>query len=143
MLILEDKRLLMLASGMGLSRWYSGKEYACQCRRRRFSPWVSKIPWRRKWQPTPVSCLGNPMDRGVWWSAVHGITKSQTHTHTYTHPSKKSRESWHFCSLKNYFYIFLTKCLHQAQIPSAFQVLTHLLLIAVKRQICLVFSFYK
>ena len=27
--------------------------------------------WRRKWQPTPVSCLENPMDRGAWWAAVH------------------------------------------------------------------------
>ena len=28
-----------------------------QCRRHRrcgFNPWVGKIPWRRKWQPTPV-----------------------------------------------------------------------------------------
>ena len=25
-----------------------------QCRRRRFDPWVGNIPWRRKWQPTPV-----------------------------------------------------------------------------------------
>ena len=35
----------------------SGKECACQCRRckrRGFSPWVGKIPWSRKWQPTPV-----------------------------------------------------------------------------------------
>ena len=23
-------------------------------------------------------CLGNPMDRGAWWVAVHGIAKSQT-----------------------------------------------------------------
>ena len=23
-------------------------------------------PWRRKQQPIPVSCLGNPMDRGAW-----------------------------------------------------------------------------
>ena len=23
-----------------------------QCRRHRFNPWVRKIPWRRKWQPT-------------------------------------------------------------------------------------------
>ena len=39
----------------------SGKEPACQCRRRKrrgFSPWVRKIPWRRKWQPTPVSLPG-------------------------------------------------------------------------------------
>ena len=34
-----------------------GKKSACQCRtykRPRFNPWVRKIPWRRKWQPTPV-----------------------------------------------------------------------------------------
>ena len=36
----------------------SGKESACQCRRCRFSPWVRNIPWRRKWQPTPVLLLG-------------------------------------------------------------------------------------
>ena len=29
------------------------KESACPCRRCGFSPWVRKIPWRRKWQPTP------------------------------------------------------------------------------------------
>ena len=35
----------------------SGKESACQRRRRKrcgFTSWVGKIPWRRKWQPTPV-----------------------------------------------------------------------------------------
>ena len=29
-----------------------------QCRRQGFSPWVGKIPWRRKWQPTPVFLPG-------------------------------------------------------------------------------------
>ena len=24
-----------------------------QCKRPGFDPWVGKIPWRRKWQPTP------------------------------------------------------------------------------------------
>ena len=38
------------------SQVLSGKASACQCRRYRFSPWVMKLPWRRKWQPTPV-CL--------------------------------------------------------------------------------------
>ena len=38
--------------------------------------WVEKIPWRRKWQPTPVFSLGNPMDRGAWWAAVHGVAES-------------------------------------------------------------------
>jgi len=35
------------------SPWLSGKEFACQCRRGGFNPWVGKIPWRRKWQPSP------------------------------------------------------------------------------------------
>ena len=41
----------------GNPRWVSGREPACQyrrCRRRGFDPCVRKIPWRRKWQPTPV-----------------------------------------------------------------------------------------
>ena len=38
-----------------------GKELTCQCRgykRCRFDPWVGKIPWRNKWQPTPVFLPG-------------------------------------------------------------------------------------
>ena len=31
-----------------------GKESTCQCRRCGFDCWVGKIPWRRKWLPTPV-----------------------------------------------------------------------------------------
>ena len=34
--------------------WLSGKEPACQCRRQEFDSWMGKIPWRRKWKPTPV-----------------------------------------------------------------------------------------
>ena len=41
--------------------------------------------------PLQYSCLGNPVDRGVSWATVHGVTKSliqlsdwvHTHTHTY------------------------------------------------------------
>ena len=42
---------------MGFPSGTSGTEPTCQrrrCKRRRFSPWVRKIPWRRAWQPTPV-----------------------------------------------------------------------------------------
>ena len=46
-----------------------------QCMRHRFNPWVWKIPWRRKWQATPVFLLENPMDRGGWQVTVHGVTK--------------------------------------------------------------------
>ena len=45
---------------VGLSRWLSGKGSTCQRRRCRFHPSVGKIPWRRKWQPTPVLLPGKP-----------------------------------------------------------------------------------
>ncbi|XP_060272456.1 phospholipid-transporting ATPase IK isoform X10 [Ovis aries] len=35
-----------------------GKESACQCGRDGFDPWVRKMLWRRKWQPTPVFLPG-------------------------------------------------------------------------------------
>ena len=42
----------------------------------RFHPWVEKIPWRRKWQPTPAFLPGESMERGAWWATVHGVTES-------------------------------------------------------------------
>ena len=46
------------------SQCLSGKELACQCRRPGFNPWVGKIPWRRKWQPTPVFLPGESHGHG-------------------------------------------------------------------------------
>ena len=36
--------------------------------------------WSGEGNGTPLqySCLENPMDRGAWWAAVHGVTRSQT-----------------------------------------------------------------
>ena len=47
-----------LMNYVGLARWLRGKESTCQCRRPGFDPWVRNIPWRRKWQPTPVFLPG-------------------------------------------------------------------------------------
>ena len=41
-----------------LPSWLSGKELTCQFRIYKFDPWVRKIPWRRKWKPTPVFLPG-------------------------------------------------------------------------------------
>ena len=38
----------------GLPWWLSGKESACQCRRHRCDLCIGKLPWRQKWQSTPV-----------------------------------------------------------------------------------------
>ena len=39
-------------------------------KRCRFDPWVGKMPWRRKWQPTPVFLPGElhgPEEPGGLW----------------------------------------------------------------------------
>ena len=41
------------------------KRICLECRRHQFHPWVGKIPWRRKSQPTPVFLPENPVDRGA------------------------------------------------------------------------------
>ena len=34
--------------------------------------------------PLQYSCLENPMDRGAWWVAVHGVAKSRTRLSDFT-----------------------------------------------------------
>ena len=40
--------------------------------------WVGKMPWRRKWQPTPIFLSEKSHGWGAWRAAVHGVGKSQT-----------------------------------------------------------------
>ena len=39
---------------MGFPGGSEVKVSACNGRRPKFDPWVGKIPWSKKWQPTPV-----------------------------------------------------------------------------------------
>ena len=45
-----------------------GKEFA-------FNPWIGKIPYGRKWKPTPVFLPRESMDRGAWRATVHGVSR--------------------------------------------------------------------
>jgi len=48
-------------------------------RRHRFDPWVGKIPWRRKWQPTPVFLLGKSYaQRSLEGYSPRGCKESET-----------------------------------------------------------------
>ena len=38
---------------------------------------LGRYPGRENGNPLRYSSLENPMDRGVWWAIVHGVTKSQ------------------------------------------------------------------
>ena len=42
----------------GLPWWLRWLSVCLQCGRPGFDPWVGKIPWRRKWQSTPVQLPG-------------------------------------------------------------------------------------
>ena len=64
------------------------KESARQRRRHkrcRFDPWIQKIPWRRKWQPTPIFLPGEPQGQRRLWTAVYGVTQSRTQLNTQLH----------------------------------------------------------
>ena len=47
-------------------------------------------------QETDSNCLDNPMDGGAWWTAVHGVAKSQTRLSdfTFTFTFMHRRRKW-------------------------------------------------
>ena len=81
----------------------SSKESACRCKRckrHRINPWVGKIPWRRRWQPTAVFLPGKPHGQeepggyGPW-----GCKGSKTTEHV-----RWLRHSRNFsCTICNFF----------------------------------------
>ena len=82
---------------LGLPQWASDKESTCQCRRHGFDPWVEKIPWRRKWLPTPIFLPGEPHRQRILagyspWGRKgvgHDLAteqQQQQYTYVHTHP---------------------------------------------------------
>jgi len=41
-------------------------------------PGLGRAPEVGNGNPFQYSCMENSMDRGAWWAAVQGVTKSQT-----------------------------------------------------------------
>ena len=41
-------------------------------------PGSARSPGEGNGNPLQYSCLENPMGRGSWWAAVHGVAKDQT-----------------------------------------------------------------
>ena len=59
--------------------WSFKKDYIL----RKFSL-LSHIYGEGNGTPLQYSCLGNPMDGGAWWAAVHGVEKSRTQLSNFT-----------------------------------------------------------
>ena len=71
-----------------LPRRHSGKAFACQCRRHKtcgFSPWVRKVPWRRKWHPILLFLPRKFHRERSPVSTILGVSESQTQQSMHMH----------------------------------------------------------
>ena len=62
---------------MGLPWWLSGKESACNAGATGLIPGLRRSPGGGHGNRLQYSHLENPMDRGAWQAAVHGIAESE------------------------------------------------------------------
>ena len=63
---------------MGFPGGSDGKESSCNAGDMGSIPELGKSPGEKNGSLLQYSCLENPTDRGAWWAAVHGVTKSRT-----------------------------------------------------------------
>ena len=73
-----------------LPRRLTGKELTGQCRQCGFDLWARKIPWRRKWQPTPVFSPGKSHGQRSLvsyslWGHKEPDTTERVSMHMHTH----------------------------------------------------------
>ena len=59
-----------------------------------FSPWVRKIPWKRKWQPTPVFLPGKFCGQKILAGYIYGVTKSHTLLSKHTWSCNPVKDLW-------------------------------------------------
>ena len=101
------------------------KEFTCQCRRLRrrgFISWVGKIPWRRKWQLTPVFLPGkfhgqkslagySPWSHqeldGTEWPSLHGHIYPSRYSLTKLNDKILLFQSYWQCIYSDLFSFFL------------------------------------
>ena len=53
-----------------------GEESPCNAGDLGLIPGSGRFPGEGNGNPLQYSCLENPMDRGAWWTTVHGVAKS-------------------------------------------------------------------
>ena len=81
-----------------LTPWWLRWQSICpQFGRPRFDPWVRKILWRRKWQPTPVLLPRKSMDGGASWATVYEVAESWTRLSDFTLNKIISRDKRQNC----------------------------------------------
>ena len=89
--ILRHRAPILLLSHTHLLGWSSQvaqlAQHSLQCKRPRCNLWVRKVPWRRKWQPTPVFLPGKSHGQrslggyGPWDHKEKNTTERLNHHH--------------------------------------------------------------
>ena len=87
---------------------------------------MGKIPWRRKWLPTPVSLPGESQDRGAWWVTVHGF---QRVGHDWVTNTATINSTTLFIYLKSYIYLFVSLALKPVKTGTVLYFFLRILLI--------------
>ena len=60
---------------IGLPWWLRGIESASNVGNVGSIPGLGRSPGEGNGSPLQYSCWENPLDTGVWWATVHGVTK--------------------------------------------------------------------
>ena len=77
----------------------------------KFNPWVRKIPWSRKWQPSPVFLPGKfHRQRSLAGYSPWGHKESDMTEHTLTHTHNMCRQT-------NFLFLFFLKQEHRDAYP--------------------------
>ena len=83
---------------LGFPGGSDGKESICNAGDQGSIPGLGRSPGEGNGNILSYSCLENPMDRGAWWDAVPGVSKSQTQLEwlkqTHTHNPLKFLHLW-------------------------------------------------
>ena len=95
-LLVDLERFILTVGFSGVA---NSEEPVWQCRRHKrwgFDPWVGKVPWRRKWQPTPVLFPGESQGQRRLvayspWACEESDTTVCTHIHTHVLTAKSGR----------------------------------------------------
>ena len=80
-IVMYNKYILVFVPTSGIqtkevrSGGSDGKESACKAGDLGSTSGLGRFPGEANGYPFLYSCLGNPMDRGVWQATVHGLTK--------------------------------------------------------------------
>ena len=69
--------------GDGLPRWLRGERLLLPMQEigdLGSIPGSERFPEEENVNSVPYSCLGNPIDRGAWWTIVHGVASESDTT---------------------------------------------------------------